>query len=361
MKSGEEARFLSQARRHRLPDCWSPISQGQGSSARHHFLLRLDDIPVDETAMFELQRHGFLRTRKWIPQEQFHNHFNLGAQVNRYESTVAYVYTQGTAFAYAANRLCRERRWDELIEQYGRCVRCLWAYCEKMQARYGEEQVLYRGMNGQWAEFKDRYVVGEQFEWQAFTSTSTSMTAALDFAKGVNAKASDQNEMPILFCIKTLSRGAPLLRWSKCPDEDEILLLPFQSFSVERAEVREGTLFIELQTRAPRRTLSAYEVSCEPGLGYRYSRNLNDRDHLAEAPTFGSVVQGAQEGANWIVTQVPGTGERFMPILIDGLPKLRIGGSQILHQEARLQQSGENGRLCSLCASSTCVPPLANF
>ena len=67
----------------------------------------------------------------------FHDRFPKGAQVNRYESTVAYVYTQGSAFAFEANKLCFEEKWGELFEQYGHIMRCLWMYVEKMQARYG--------------------------------------------------------------------------------------------------------------------------------------------------------------------------------------------------------------------------------
>ena len=176
--------------------------------------------------MFELQRHGFTQTRNWVPDGMFHDRFPKGAQVNRYESTVAYVYTQGSAFAFEANKLCFEEKWGELFEQYGHIMRCLWMYVEKMQARYGTSQTLYRGMQGLWDEFQLEYQVGSCLEWCSFTSTSTSKDAALDLALGQYSGGNEFPKRPVLFVIQRRSiSGLHLLHVHPQAPHDMAILL----------------------------------------------------------------------------------------------------------------------------------------
>ncbi|CAE7493008.1 unnamed protein product [Symbiodinium sp. CCMP2456] len=295
----------------------SPRDRGQA------FLAKLDSFPINQEAMFELQRHGFTQTRSLVPDGMFHDRFPQGAQVNRYESTVAYVYTQGSTFAFKANKLCFEENWGELFKQYGHIMRCLWMYVEKMQARYGCSQTLYRGMQGLWDDFQCEYQVGSCLEWRSFTSTSTNKNIALDFALGKYSGGNQFPKRPVLFVIQTKSRGAPLCSWSKYPDEDEVLLLPFQRFVVEDISVQHGILIIQLQTVAPPQQQRAYQVIGNRGLAYRFSRDLNDRDDEPSGPRFGNVFTGRSEGRDWVVTTIPGLGDRFLPISIDDQVKLR--------------------------------------
>ena len=304
-------RLRLQSQRQRLPCCY--VGEDSGSFDRQSFLADLDLFPIGQEAIFELQRHGFTQTRKWLPKGMFHERFPEGAQVNRYESTVAYVYTQGSAFAFNANKLCFEKKWRELFEQYGNIMRCLWMYVEKMQARYGRSQTQNRGMQGVWDVFRRAYQVGSRFEWRSFTSTSIDKDAALDFASGKYSGGNELPKRPVLFVIRTNSRGAPLFSWSNYPDEDEVLLLPFQRFVVEGMSVQGGTLTIELQTIVPHAQWMAYQVMCQPGLAYRFSRNIYDRDDQPAGPCCGDVFAGRREGRNWVVTTIPGLGDRFLP------------------------------------------------
>lgn len=290
----------------------------------------MDRIPTD-AAWSELQEHGFSGTRAWIPAGPFHERFPLGGQVKRIESTVAYVYTQGSTFAFAANRLCIAGDWDELFREYGGCVRCLWAYAEKMQARYGQEQTLFRGMQADWDEFLVKYRVGELVEWRAFSSTSTNIEAAKDFATGVYSGGNQLPKRPVLFVIETRTRGAPLLSWSLYPAEDEILLLPFQRFQVNNIQVRQNILTIHMSTIKPGTRPLTFQVLTSPGLAYRYSRDVHDRDDLPAGPSLGAIVEGTLEGDDWILVDLPHTGDRFLPLSIDGTRKLRaieVRGSQ---------------------------------
>mmetsp|Transcript_46492 Transcript_46492/g.87094 ORF Transcript_46492/g.87094 Transcript_46492/m.87094 type:complete len:123 (-) Transcript_46492:103-471(-) len=93
----------------------------------------------------------------------------------------------------------------------------------------------------------------------------------MDFAQGVYNNKNSTFERPVLFSIKTQSRGAPVLRWSKYPDEYEMLLLPFQRFVVEDVSQELGILTVHLQTIAPQESTFMYQVICQPGLAYRYS------------------------------------------------------------------------------------------
>ena len=165
------------------------------------------------------------------------------------------------------NRLMQNCDWASLFAQYGYAVKALFSYCEKMQDAYGERQKLYRGYPGSLHEAQNEYhvpwaqdtmcflslegfvqlclkysiiiystpvcasqsKVGRTFAWPSFTSTSKCRATACDFAKG---EYSSEGGFPILFEISTLSRGAPLLGWSRYPTEDEVLLLPFQGFHV---------------------------------------------------------------------------------------------------------------------------------
>ena len=75
---------------------------------------------------------------------------------------------------------------------------------------------------------------------------SESRNIAIDFANGEYYH--EGHGRPILFEISTLSRGAPLLGWSKYPNENEILLQPFQSFNVVGRFHSSGMLVVQLQT-----------------------------------------------------------------------------------------------------------------
>ena len=133
-------------------------------------------------------------------------------------------------------------------------MRCLWMYVEKMQARYGTSQTLYRGMQGLWDEFQLEYQVGSCLEWCSFTSTSTSKDAALDLALGQYSGGNEFPKRPVLCVIQTKSRGAPLFSWSKYPDEDEVLLLPFQRIVVEDISAQDGILIKTAHPTSPQST-----------------------------------------------------------------------------------------------------------
>ena len=87
---------------------------------------------------------------------------------------------------------------------------------------------------------------------------SESRNIAVQFANGEYYH--EGHGGPILFEISTLSRGAPLLGWSKYPNEDEILLQPFQSFKViGQSRSSSGMLVIQLHT-----VLSPKSQDCAP-------------------------------------------------------------------------------------------------
>eukprot|EP00438_Fugacium_kawagutii_P011825 Skav232938 [mRNA] locus=scaffold3951:54191:54826:+ [translate_table: standard] len=150
------------------------------------------------------------------------------------------------------NRLLREHKLEELFQRYGRCVKGLWSYTEKMQDLYGTKQTLYRGFDGDWDQAISEYSVGTSFVWPSFTSTSDDLQVSVSFATDL----SRGEGQPILFEIETLSRGAPIFSWSKYKNEGEILLRPYQGFqvtqlrweSVPRRGRRHQMLVISLRT-----------------------------------------------------------------------------------------------------------------
>mmetsp|Transcript_13927 Transcript_13927/g.31589 ORF Transcript_13927/g.31589 Transcript_13927/m.31589 type:complete len:364 (-) Transcript_13927:83-1174(-) len=215
----------------------------QATTGKDEFFKRLHEERLDENVLHQLYSLGFKKSS--LPPGQLHTIFPKASQVNKYESTVAYAYTDGDTFAYRMNNLSRDERWDELFSSYGKCVKGLYSYSEKMQEAYGKEQTLFRGLVGDWSEFRDRYAPGKQFAWPSFTSTTVYRKIAEAFAAGWSSRGSGR---PIMFEIHTRSRGAPLMEWSEFRNEGEVLLQPFQGFSVERLDERGGMLIIELQT-----------------------------------------------------------------------------------------------------------------
>jgi hypothetical protein len=294
--------------------------------------------------MFDLQRHGFLQTRNWVPDGPFHARFPCGSQVNRYESTVAYAYTVGSIFAFKVNELMRADEWDILFQEYGPLVKCLWSYIEKMQDSYGKKQTLYRGMVADEGAFREQYPVGSTISWSSFSSTSTDMAQSLEFAQG---KYADEGAgVPVLFVIETRSRGAPILQWSRYPDEEEVLLAPFQCFQVQAINkqqirgTRSPTLVIKLHTA---QTPSAGSMSFSPaarvieddnsddkgdgagivvlqcvaskGVAYRYSRNLAARTDDGEGVMRGDLLVTQCITGNWCRCSESG---HWIPLSVDG-------------------------------------------
>lgn len=212
------------------------------------FYQRLQNIPLDHNILLDLYELGF--EKQFLPPGPFHRHFPKGSQVNKYESTAAFVYTMGTKFAYEMNRLLREHKLEELFQHYGTCVKGLWSYTEKMQDLYGQKQTLYRGIPGDWDQAVNEYSIGTSFMWPSFTSTSQDLQVSVAFATDLS------KGQPILFEIETLSRGAPILSWSEYAFEGEILLQPYQGFHVTQlrrefvtwGSQRHEMLVISLQT-----------------------------------------------------------------------------------------------------------------
>jgi len=228
--------------RHALPEGFHSQSLAL-LSKKSDFEYMLEDIPMDGMAMEELKDLGF-NARQDVPGGQFHSRFPAASHVTRFESTAAYAYTVGSVFAYEMNRLMLAEDWHTLFDRYGRVVKCLWNYCEKMQDAYGQEQRLYRGMRLQRHKL-DKYEVGQNFQWNAFSSTSTSKDIAYRFA---TSQFASSGWVPVVFEISTLTRGAPILKWSKYPFEEEVLLMPFQGFSVDGMYWDERVLVVQLST-----------------------------------------------------------------------------------------------------------------
>ena len=126
----------------------------------------------DHEALLQLQEYGFQKS--WLPPGQFHKRFPLGKQVNKYESTTAWAYTQGSVFAYEMNKLMRQHEWSSLFLAYGHCVKALYSYCEKMQALYGERKTLYRGLVGSWEQTLEEYEVA----WICLDLTTTTASCS---------------------------------------------------------------------------------------------------------------------------------------------------------------------------------------
>lgn len=126
----------------------------------------------DHEALLQLQEHGFQKS--WLPPGEFHKRFPLGSQVNKYESTTAWAYTQGSVFAYEMNKLMREHEWSSLFLAYGHCVKALYSYCEKMQALYGERKTLYRGLVSSWEQTLEEYEVA----WICLDLTTTTASCS---------------------------------------------------------------------------------------------------------------------------------------------------------------------------------------
>mmetsp|Transcript_26848 Transcript_26848/g.86963 ORF Transcript_26848/g.86963 Transcript_26848/m.86963 type:complete len:338 (-) Transcript_26848:165-1178(-) len=232
----------SAAHRHCLPRC---EAQSLSRSSMRMYFDKLEDLEEDPGAMLDLQERGFL-PRRWVPSAPFHRFFPAGSQVTRFESTTAYTYTAGSHFAYEMNEFMRNEDWDQLFDSCGRIVKCLQSYSEKMQDLYGKEQTLYRGFSAPEDEIQEEYKEGSRPIWKSFSSTTDVQDIALDFACG---SADSTGNTPVLCIISTLSRGAPLLGWSKYPHEREILLLPFQGFEVVK---------LQASTRMGRRVMNVH-------------------------------------------------------------------------------------------------------
>ena len=127
---------------------------------------------ADHEALLELEEYGFQKSL--LPPGEFHKRFPLGSQVNKYESTTAWAYTQGTELAYKMNELMQEHEWSSLFEAYGHCVKALCSYGDKMNALYGKRKTLYRGLLGSWEQTQEEYNVA----WICLDSTTTTASCS---------------------------------------------------------------------------------------------------------------------------------------------------------------------------------------
>eukprot|EP00931_Biecheleriopsis_adriatica_P051062 TRINITY_DN29583_c0_g1_i2.p1 TRINITY_DN29583_c0_g1~~TRINITY_DN29583_c0_g1_i2.p1 ORF type:complete len:819 (+),score=170.65 TRINITY_DN29583_c0_g1_i2:41-2458(+) len=57
-----------------------------------------------------------------------------------------------------------------------------------------------------------------------------------------------------------------------------------------------------------------------PGIAFRFSKHLEDRDDLGDLAAFGSVVLGIDEGDGWLRAQNPQGEIRFLPMEMQGVP-----------------------------------------
>jgi len=83
-----------------------------------------------------------------------------------------------------------------------------------------------------------------------------------------------------------------------------------------------------------------------PGITFRFSKDLADRDDLGELAAFGSVVLGIDEGDGWLRAQNPSGEMRFLPMEISGVLVLsRTGAEQQREaQEERRRRKDEAER-----------------
>ncbi|CAK9092268.1 C3H1-type domain-containing protein [Durusdinium trenchii] len=65
-----------------------------------------------------------------------------------------------------------------------------------------------------------------------------------------------------------------------------------------------------------------------PGITFRFSKHLEDRDDLGELAAFGSVVLGIDEGDGWLRAQNPSGEIRFLPMEIQGIPVMSRTGAE---------------------------------
>ena len=243
-QAGQYDSLYDQSKRHALKSAVIDFQHEGRDDNEARFFQYLNAFEVSDQALLELEEHGFQKSS--LPPGEFDKRFPLGSQVNKYESTTAWAYTQGTELAHKMNELMQEHEWSSLFKAYGHCVKALYSYGDKMNALYGKRKTLYRGLLGSWEQTQEEYNVGKQFTWASFTSVSENRNIAIDFANG--KYYNEGHGRPILFEISTLSRGAPLISWSQHPLEDEILFQPFQGFEVVGRLCFSDMLLVQLQT-----------------------------------------------------------------------------------------------------------------
>lgn len=73
-----------------------------------------------------------------------------------------------------------------------------------------------------------------------------------------------------------------------------------------------------------------------PGITFRFSKQLEDRDDLGELAAFGSLVLGIDEGDGWLRAQNPSGEIRFLPMEIQGVTVLSRTGAE--RQREALQE-----------------------
>ena len=85
--------FLRQA----IPAGARSFDDAQAQHQARRFYQRIEDIPLDQGILLQLYELGF--EKQSLPLGQFHKHFPKAAQVNKYESTAAFAYTNENVFA----------------------------------------------------------------------------------------------------------------------------------------------------------------------------------------------------------------------------------------------------------------------
>ncbi|CAF1126866.1 unnamed protein product [Adineta ricciae] len=111
---------------------------------------------------------------------------------------------------------------------------------------YRYKGIVYRGMTMFTQNLQKSYKVDNRFTNKTFQSTSTSWEIAAKYAGTTPAKLSETNVIMIYEIVD--SRFAlDVEKFSKCPDEREVLLLPGCLFEVQRIDNRKNPIQIYVE------------------------------------------------------------------------------------------------------------------
>ena len=139
------------------------------------------------------------------------------------------------------NNVLRERNGAKMIKLKP-FLYYLMSGLSKLDAVKG---LVYRGIpSSSLSVVQEKYIMGSEIHWSGFTSTTTSLRTAQNFAKGNGIMNG------IIFRIKVTS-GRSIVHYSSFPNEEEILLSPnWRAFISSECHIEnDGFYYVDLVER----------------------------------------------------------------------------------------------------------------
>jgi len=178
---------------------------------------------------------SWLESFKWAPEASTHD-------LTHDEMLAVHLYTHDLRqyaehpennFFNQLNAMLRQRN-GALMEKWSGY---LYYFLTALQKITPVSATLYRGVGKDAVGVVPQYVVKRPIQWSGFTSTTSNMETAMEFAR----------DGGVIFCIKVIY-GRNISLYSLFPDEEEIVLSPNSKFVVTKAVyLRNGIHFIEME------------------------------------------------------------------------------------------------------------------